>query len=80
MRVLRASWFAGGVDAEHNVGDFLPCRTFGGGVEKPQIDRKMRAIVVGQLRVGRRFFSDGLRLGGAHGFVVPSAVPRELAY
>lgn len=74
MRVvgaLCATWLADGIDAEHDAGCFLPCRALGVGVEEPHVDRQMRAIIVGQVRLGRREVGDQRSGCGAHGIGFP---------
>ncbi len=49
MGASRAFGFAGGIDPEDDVGGFLPGGLVLGGVEQPQIDCDVLAIIFGNM-------------------------------
>jgi len=54
MGLTRTIRFTRRVDPKEDARHILPGSTFGLCIEQAQIDRQMRPIIVGHLRLGRR--------------------------
>lgn len=66
MGASRAFRFAGGIDPEDDVGGFFPSGLVLGGVEQPQIDGDVLAIIFGNMWLGWSYIFDWKGVRRAH--------------